>query len=382
MSDDKIWKAVDAGDEAELKALGSGPVSKEALLYKGEVRLENPTDGCMQLMLTPLQAACAKGNTEIVTLLLSMGFTEEQLLATCVTCSGFDSTKIAVMFAAMTDHAETVKALLAAGFLQEQLLAQEDQGRTALIFAAMHGAATVEAVLGGGFLAEQLAAVDGEGMTALMHAASRHWLFDNGAAVGVILEAARTTFEGDAFPEYLLKGSGRHKGHRGSTALMLAALSGSDSLVTAVIAGGHVAEQISAQDYCKMTALMYAATCFDTSSTVEAVLGAGFVEQQTLALDEDHMNALMHVAKQGRTASVQKLLCEGYASKQLAGDRKTAIQVAEDTCRNDMVETLKQATEALEWAEKRGDDVATCLKEALSNPAAFKAKMSAEIPES
>eukprot|EP00933_Yihiella_yeosuensis_P042525 TRINITY_DN3713_c2_g1_i3.p1 TRINITY_DN3713_c2_g1~~TRINITY_DN3713_c2_g1_i3.p1 ORF type:complete len:379 (+),score=120.15 TRINITY_DN3713_c2_g1_i3:144-1280(+) len=378
MADDRIWKAVKAGDEEEIikisKDAANEPVSKEALLYKAEENVNGFS--MMTLHLTPLQIACVnKGGATMVPILLGMGFAEEQLKECPNTWQGDKANYTAIQLAAFTANAEAVKECLAAGFLEEQLLGKGSDGFTALMFAARSEATTVEAVLGGGYLKEQLSAVDTKGKTALMIAASASWA--KGNIVALLLEAAKATFEGDAYLEYLLK----KDDDKGYTALMCAAMSGSPRLVKEVLAGGHVEEQLFRKDEAKeMTALMHAATCFDTSATVTALLEAGFVEQQVLVRDGSHANALMHVATQGRTRSVETLLCAGFAALQLAPDEQwkcSAMTAAEKSCRNDMIDHVEQATAIVEWAEKHGEDVAACLEEAAKDPAAFKAKMAA-----
>eukprot|EP00930_Biecheleria_cincta_P004462 TRINITY_DN105374_c0_g1_i1.p1 TRINITY_DN105374_c0_g1~~TRINITY_DN105374_c0_g1_i1.p1 ORF type:complete len:379 (-),score=115.18 TRINITY_DN105374_c0_g1_i1:158-1294(-) len=378
MADDRIWKAVKAGDEEELikisKDAANEPVSKEALLYKAEESIHGFS--MMTLHLTPLQIACAKkGGATMVPILLGMGFAEEQLKECPNTWQGDKANYTAIQIAAFTANAKAVEECLAAGFLEEQLLGEGDGGFTALMFAARSEAMTVATVLAGGYLKEQLSAVNKKGETALMIAASACWAKMN--SVALLLGAALETFEDDAYLEYLLR-KDRDKGY---TALMRAAISGSPRLVNEVLAGGHVEEQLFRKDEAKeMTALMHAATCFDTSATVTALLEAGFVEQQVLVRDRSHANALMHVATQGRKGSVEALLCAGFAALQLAPDEEwkcSAMTAAEKSCRNDMIAHVEQATAIVEWAEKHGEDVAACLKEAEDDPDAFKAKMAA-----
>jgi ankyrin repeat protein len=261
---------------------------------------------------TALMAAAAAGSAAVVRVLLAAGANLDARER------GLDRT--ALMLAAFAGRPHTVSALLAAG---ADVHARDGLGVTALMCAAQTdhwGAMAVPVLLEGGADVHEK---DRDGVTALMYAARE----GHSGAVNVLLAAGAKLGAGDRL--------------RGRTALMLAASGGHTETVGALLARAVKAHQdhggrappVDGRNQFGETAVSLAGRA-GHSEVIGLLKGAGAHTDWT---------ALMWATVEGDVRTVRTLLKRGTAVNARTSEGTTALSLAKQVERGDLVGLLTEA---------------------------------------
>jgi ankyrin repeat protein len=235
-----------------------------------------------------------------------------------------DGGRTALMFAAGFGSAEVVEALLDAG---ADVNAREERGQTALMFAAMFGSAeVVEALLDAG---ADVTVISEDGMTVWdfaehntqLKGTDTYWMLNN---CGILCSENfwKTASQAEVAAE-ISKADVYAQDDGGRTALMFAAGFGTAEVVETLLDAGA---DVNAREERGQTALMFAGMLYGTAEVVEALLDAG---ADVNAREERGRTALMFAVRFGTAEVVEALLDAGADATVISEDGRTAWDFAE-----------------------------------------------------
>ena len=214
-----------------------------------------------------------------------------------------DDGRTALSFAAQEDHVEVIRILVEQWVAEAGAQAREDDGRTALMYAAFGGdVEVVRFLLANG---ADIHAQDDDGRTALSFAAQE----DHVEVIRILVE------------QWVAEAGAQAREDGGRTALMYAALGGDVEVVRFLLANGA---DIHAQEDGGRTALMYAALGGDVE-VVRFLLANG---ADIHAQEDDGRTALMRAADEGGVEVVGLLLANGADIHAQDDSGRTALMSA------------------------------------------------------